>query len=304
MRNDKFFKENFATDLELYHSLSEIQNMLNTIITGNQNWYQDMEVHSFVLACIEELNELKDCVSWKWWKPNTTNSDIDVENMKIEIVDFLHFLLSIIYILKTRYNHIYEKMYKSVISENDILDLYRYKYKHYNLSQLKPKDYTHIACMLLFYITELNLVYESGKIEITELTKNIKDKHDNYINELASKIYQNDLHIRILIKIIVRIVKYMDILRYLINFKNDEFILYYILKASLNIYRSKYGYRDGRYKKIREKYGEDNNILHVIYNMLSKEKKQEILSSVDKKENYEKVILEDVFSTINELSEG
>lgn len=303
MRSDKFYKENFATDLNLYHSLSEIQNMLNTIITNNQNWYQDMEAHSFVLACIEELNELKDCVSWKWWKPNSTKNNMDIENMKIEIVDFLHFLLSIIYILKTKYNHVYDKMYKNIISEEDTLNLYKYKYKHYKLSQLKPKDYTHIVCMLLFYITELNLIYESGAIEVIEKTGNATDKHDNYINELSSKIYQNDLHVRILIKTIIRVIMYMDILRYMINFKNDEFIFYYILKASLNIYRSKHGYKDGKYQKIKEKYGEDNNILHIIYDMLSETKKQEILCSINEKRNYEKVILEDIFSMIDKISE-
>lgn len=53
---------------------------------------------NFLQALSDEIVEAKDCINWKWWSkegkehgPYTTFLDID--NLKIEIIDALHFIL-------------------------------------------------------------------------------------------------------------------------------------------------------------------------------------------------------------------
>lgn len=44
----------------------------------------------YVKAMEEELEELKDELLWKWW----SKDEIDLQNIRVELVDILHFLVS------------------------------------------------------------------------------------------------------------------------------------------------------------------------------------------------------------------
>lgn len=48
-------------------------------------------LRNFIRALEDEVRELKASVAWKWWK---TKERTDLRNVRVEIVDILHFLLS------------------------------------------------------------------------------------------------------------------------------------------------------------------------------------------------------------------
>jgi len=66
----------------------EIQDSLN-IVTAGEDWAQ--KGLDWRLAITQECSELIDSLPWKWWK----HGSFDIENVKIEIVDIWHFILSI-----------------------------------------------------------------------------------------------------------------------------------------------------------------------------------------------------------------
>ena len=69
--------------------LMRIQDRLNEAVTPD--WKSGIPVYRFEIALFEEMMELVDSFPWPWWKPGKD----DRENVKIEIVDMTHFLLSL-----------------------------------------------------------------------------------------------------------------------------------------------------------------------------------------------------------------
>ena len=78
----------------------EYQDKLNKII--NENWREIRKKEDFIRATWIECAELVDSLPWKWWKKQ--NADID--NVKIEIVDIWHFILSYLLMEYKTYNEI------------------------------------------------------------------------------------------------------------------------------------------------------------------------------------------------------
>lgn len=88
----------FATDY--LDKLYEAQQSLNLRIgfdtihfAGKKNWTYD-----FLQALSDEIVEAKNCISWKWWTKETKDNGrfsqiLDGKNLKIEIIDMLHFIL-------------------------------------------------------------------------------------------------------------------------------------------------------------------------------------------------------------------
>lgn len=71
-------------------SLSELQDGLNAMI--NPSWRSVRTLDNWALAITMESTELLDSYPWKWWK--NINAQPDIANVKIELVDILHFSLS------------------------------------------------------------------------------------------------------------------------------------------------------------------------------------------------------------------
>lgn len=86
------------------------------------------------VALSQETAELMDCTRWKWWK----KSEFDLQNAKVEVVDLLHFVVSMALVLG--------------MSADDLMDAYRKKnevnFKRQDVgysSQTKdPEDCRHI----------------------------------------------------------------------------------------------------------------------------------------------------------------
>ncbi len=64
----------------------------------------------YAKAMDEELLELKEDLLWKWWSKDS----IDVQNIRVELVDILHFLVS--------------AMIASGLTADKVLDLYQQKH--------------------------------------------------------------------------------------------------------------------------------------------------------------------------------
>ena len=69
----------------------EAQLELNTFI--KPNWRRELNMFNFESAILVEVGEAIESASYKWWKKQKK----DVENIKIELIDVLHFKLSWLY---------------------------------------------------------------------------------------------------------------------------------------------------------------------------------------------------------------
>lgn len=74
----------------IHKSLQAFQNGLNALI--DPNWIEARRVDDWSLALFMEAAEVIDSYPWKWWK--NINGKPDISNVKVEVVDLLHFSLS------------------------------------------------------------------------------------------------------------------------------------------------------------------------------------------------------------------
>eukprot|EP00754_Rhynchopus_humris_P003257 Rhum_TRINITY_DN11739_c0_g1::Rhum_TRINITY_DN11739_c0_g1_i1::g.46395::m.46395 len=70
--------------------LSKLQSGLNKLIS--KDWMTARKPDDWALAVTLECAELIDSYPWKWWK--NVKAQVDIGNVKIELVDILHFTLS------------------------------------------------------------------------------------------------------------------------------------------------------------------------------------------------------------------
>lgn len=93
------------------NDLVGMQDELNKMIMPN--WKQDLTPRHFIVQIIKELGELLDSgVEYKWWK-HTPEDQLDVHNMKVEIIDIVHFAISV-----ASFDE-YNVPNKSIIRKND-----------------------------------------------------------------------------------------------------------------------------------------------------------------------------------------
>ncbi len=74
-----------------FGEIVELQSLLNRKADPkNPNWEEERTIEDFKLASVLEFVELIESTPWKWWKGGST----DHWNVKIELIDALHFLTS------------------------------------------------------------------------------------------------------------------------------------------------------------------------------------------------------------------
>ncbi|KAJ9473484.1 dUTP diphosphatase [Diplonema papillatum] len=76
---------------EVLEKLSGLQSGLNSLIAKG-DWMKQRTPDDWALAVTLECAELMDSYPWKWWK--NVKGKVDLNNVKIELVDILHFSLS------------------------------------------------------------------------------------------------------------------------------------------------------------------------------------------------------------------
>ena len=74
----------------ILRKLSQLQGALNSFI--DKSWVTNRDPDDWGLAITLESGELIDSYPWKWWK--NTKAQPDIANVKVELVDILHFSLS------------------------------------------------------------------------------------------------------------------------------------------------------------------------------------------------------------------
>lgn len=74
-----------------YGDIVEVQSILNEKADPkNPDWKSARTTEDFKLASVLEMAELVESTPWKWWKGGSA----DLWNVKIELIDMLHFLTS------------------------------------------------------------------------------------------------------------------------------------------------------------------------------------------------------------------
>lgn len=86
MLNEMLNKRNLT-----YKDIADVQSILNTKADPkNPNWKEARSENDFKLASILEMAEMIESTPWKWWK----GGKADLWNIKIELIDMLHFMIS------------------------------------------------------------------------------------------------------------------------------------------------------------------------------------------------------------------
>ncbi len=80
--------------MDKLEKIFEMQNALDSKIINERN-LKDINMSEWVqkeiLAIMSELNEILGEINWKWWK---NPKEINMSNLKEEIIDVLHFFVS------------------------------------------------------------------------------------------------------------------------------------------------------------------------------------------------------------------
>ncbi len=81
-----------------FKDIVTVQSVLNEKADPNNPRWQDVRtVDDFKLAAVLEMAELVESTPWKWWKGGSA----DLWNVKIELIDMLHFMASNVEVLGT-----------------------------------------------------------------------------------------------------------------------------------------------------------------------------------------------------------
>ncbi len=82
----------FALQNELNHHTFEKNNLVGFDEIPADREKQNEWLRKYALAMTQEIAELVDSTNWKWWR---TKVDLyDEQNIKVELVDILHFWVS------------------------------------------------------------------------------------------------------------------------------------------------------------------------------------------------------------------
>lgn len=115
-----------------------LQNKLDSDIVKNRG-LEGISTEEWIqketLAMLSELAELLDEVNFKWWK---NNKEVNIANVKEELVDILHFFVSMC--LKTGMTS--EELYNIYINknkENFDRQYEKSQKKGYEISEIKPE---------------------------------------------------------------------------------------------------------------------------------------------------------------------
>jgi dimeric dUTPase (all-alpha-NTP-PPase superfamily) len=96
-----------------------LQRELNLRIGVDTARMSEAERQTWVLnycrAMSQEIAELTDCVPWKWW---AKYQKFETQNARVEIVDLLHFLVSLAQVMELAPDDIFEAYTKKDETDN------------------------------------------------------------------------------------------------------------------------------------------------------------------------------------------
>lgn len=210
----------------VFKNMIESQKILNDEIT--ENWFVDLSKEDFLFAAFVEAGEAGSSINYKWWKAEKN----DWDNLKVELIDILHFLLSaLLYdneVQRMDANYFFERGLADTSINKNTTEEERIELIKLNL--LKLLKFDNVTAFL--YLGRLFRI--AGITDIKVIAKNFVIK--NVLNLFRTKNgYKEGTYIKIW------------------NGKEDNEIVYNEIAPKLKF--GKYFYTD-LYKKIEEYYNE------------------------------------------------
>ncbi|WGH49830.1 hypothetical protein [Alishewanella phage vB_AspM_Slickus01] len=227
-----------------FGELIQTQDELNTLMAGDK-WKANMTPAQYVVQIGVELNELlcDSGVKYKWWKKHDDSVLLDNWNLKIEIIDALHFALSAhILVIRSEIATHEDADYRNSINEQ--------------ISTMATEMFLGIDAMTIAgdNTTPPLIVKEDGWID-----------YDMYAQLIAdSMLYINTQQLSYL-DLFRLSYCFMLMLTAAMGLTTQEISAIYSAKATLNRIRMSSGYKQGKYVKIEDGI-EDNARLEILVN--------------------------------------
>jgi dimeric dUTPase (all-alpha-NTP-PPase superfamily) len=90
---------------EIFRLQRELNLRIGVDTAGMSDTERQQWLLNYCLAVRQEIAELTDCVPWKWW---AKYQKFDKQNARVEIVDLLHFLVSLAQVMELTPDDIFE----------------------------------------------------------------------------------------------------------------------------------------------------------------------------------------------------
>jgi len=226
-------KERIETYKKLYKQVAELQDKFNSVVSPN--WKKERKLIDWVTAFYVEGAELIDSLPWKWWKKM---SQPDIENIKIEIVDLFHFILS---------QAIQVGLVELTDGFAEVLSLIDDNKK--KIRQL-PEEERRKYYSSQKFIRELTALLVSINGTMTGVSEDISEEHNHSVIGHAMLLFEN------------LVAQFMDF---------EELCKLYIGKNALNKIRQDFGYKVGTYIKEWKPGIEDNKVMIEIVESMKPE---------------------------------
>lgn len=205
---------------------------------------------TFALATVQEVSELIDSINWKHWKD--VNEKDNVENLKMEMIDIIHFIASLTMMSGTE----------------------TYLMSHLKQGALVPTTKSELIDIALeFNVLMTPLVKLEANIEPS-------DKIDSSLDWILGDGGMWDNIYEGFTNLLFAVMDYC-------NIEPMDIFELYTAKSVLNLFRQNNGYREGTYSKLW--YGEEDNVVlaNIIKTLKETYKANEITIGMvyDKLEN-------------------
>lgn len=224
--NGNYYKFN-SHDIELYNKMIDMQYQFNFSIGKDhksQEYKTYIEVYNLLQALSDEIVEAKNCFNWKWWSKEGKehpqfNYIFDVKNYHIELIDSLHFILSLNILADVK------------INEFTLLNVY--------LNEMKVDNNNEIRNNISFrYFLLESLLSEIQAIKYYLITNDLIDIPSQKLNYQIDKNLTRNIYL--LVKACWNVLS--TLLIYCENLTFDDIYKMYTLKMEINKTRQKNNY--------------------------------------------------------------
>lgn len=216
----------YPIELDRLHQMLTAQRQLDARVGRRHDGAEPdaMIIRGLVRAVRHELTELEDSTSWKWWRP-TNYQPLDLQNIKVEVVDMLHFVLSILLELKAGAPAVCETLYAFHVG-NDEEDAWE-------------QMFTHLRNRTIAVINK----GEAGSEQwLTDLYAMVEEMHDDTYR--ICKVATRDGLVDRLpaINICGSMLRHLVQMALMLDLTADDFVGAYLAKMQMNHQRQDSGY--------------------------------------------------------------
>jgi len=206
----------------------------------------------FMLAFILEVSEAIESTPWKWWK--SIDAKPDYNNIKIELVDALHFLISDMLLVVDK-EKVIELLYTS-------LNLPSPDYGN----EITVKDALEVT--LMYANADKNYMFLQRNIDVNRIHQYLTSDTDVEYGEEETILRESMVSVMndmIMAKSNI-LSGFMDALNLIPDFTKNDLYRLYIGKNVLNQFRQDNGYKENTYIKTWN--GDEDNV--AMYEMMAK----------------------------------